>query len=642
MTIKRVTLNDPEAQSADPVADNVAALKTLFPAAVADGRIDFDTLRQLLGDEVDDGDERYGLNWPGKRRARRLALTPSTGTLRPAREDSVDWNTTRNLMIEGDNLEVLKLLQKSYAGAVNLIYIDPPYNTGSDFVYPDDYTDGLASYLKMTEQKDEKGITSTSNPQSSGRFHSRWLSMIYPRLLLSRYILSNDGAIFISCDEGEQANLRLALEEVFGAENFIANIIWQKKFARQNDAAFFSTMHDFIICVAKVSDTNREESWRLRLLQRSIDSNTGYANPDNDSRGEWASVVLSTKSGSSSLVYDIVTPSGRVCRPPEGRYWAYSQEKLQMMISDNRIWFGKQGSGVPRLKTFLSEVQDGLRPNTMWFHEEVSHNQEARQSLKALFDGEAVFDSPKPLDLLKQVLSIGSDKSAVVLDFFAGSGSLGHAVMDQNASDGGDRRYILVQLPEPLDPKNKDQQSAAAFCDKIRKPRNIAELTKERLRRAAKKVIAENADTSVDLGFRVYKLSTSNFRSWEPGEDLAADLLAAADNIVQDRTEDDLLTELLLKQGIDLTEPMVTETIAGAPVNAMGGGVLVVCLAPVTAASAEALADGIADWIERLNPVSAATIFFKDAGFENDVAKANIAAILAQRLDDKLLKVRSL
>jgi adenine-specific DNA-methyltransferase len=640
MTIDRVTLNDPEARSADPVAENFAALKALFPAAVADGRIDFDVLRQLLGDEVDDGDERYGLNWPGKRRARRLALTPSTGTLRPAREDSVDWDTTRNLMIEGDNLEVLKLLQKSYSGQVKLIYIDPPYNTGKDFVYPDSFSDTLGEYLRLTGQVDDDRQSLSSNSETSGRFHTNWLNMMMPRLLAAKPLLADDGAIFINIDDTEVSNLRLLCDLVFGGENFVANIIWQKKYAVSADEPGIAPMHDTIVVYRK------SDLFQRGLLPRTETQNSRYTNPDNDPRGEWASdnyVSNKSKEERPTLWYAIKHPrTGEDVWPEPHAVWRYSPDKHAVLEAEGRLYWGPdQGYRRPRMKRYLSEVQQGLVPSTWWPFQEVGHNDEAQKGLGELL-GRKVFSTPKPVRLLDRIIEIGGSVDGIHLDFFAGSGTLGHAVMERNLTDGGCRRYIAVQLPEPLDPDDSDQKTAANFCEEIGKPLTLAEITKERLRRAAAKIRIDHPDTKADLGFRVYKLATSNLRAWEPGEDLAADLLAAADNIVQGRTEDDLLTELLLKQGIDLTEPMLTETVAGAPVHAMGGGVLVVCLAPVTAANAEALADGIADWIMRLNPVAATTVFFKDAGFEDDVAKANVAAILEQRLEDQLLKVRSL
>lgn len=669
MTIERVTLNDPEAQSADPVVANITALKTLFPAAVADGLIDFDTLRQLLGDKVDDGDERYGLNWPGKRRARRLALTPSLSTLRPLRNDGLNESKTQNVVIEGDNLEVLKLLGKSYAGKINLIYIDPPYNTGNDFVYPDDYNHSLKSYLTLTGQSEEDGIGLTSNPESSGRYHTDWLNMMYPRLMVARQLLSEDGLIICHIDEHEVSRLTALLESVFGEENEAGILVWDKRNPK-GDATGLAYQHETIVLwtrnLTAFSSQNglvRPKTNAKSMIDKAAELVKKYGTSHiADAERDYSAWLRKQPVSGGEAAYSRLDANGDVYRPvsmawpnkkkapdeyfiplkhpdtgkdcpvPE-RGWRNPPATMHTLLEAGRILFGNDHSTQPQRKYLL---KDNLSENL------ASILSYAGSDDALLAELGIPFDNPKPIAVARELIRTGARNDAIILDFFAGSGTVGHAVMAQNASDGGNRRFILVQLPEPLSPENKGQKVAAQLCAKLRKPSNIAELTKERVRRAAAKVGKEHIGTNADLGFRAYRLASSNLKAWEPGHDLAADLLAAADNIVPGRTEDDLLTELLLKQGIDLTEPMVTKTISGLPVHAMGGGVLVVCLAPVIAANAEALADGIADWIEMLNPVSAATIFFKDAGFENDVAKANVAAILEQRLDDKLLKVRSL
>ena len=659
MTIERVNLNDPEARNADPAAANIEALKTLFPAAVADGKIDFDALRQLLGDEVDDGNERYGLNWPGKRRARRLALTPSTGTLRPAREDSVDWDTTRNLMIEGDNLEVLKQLQKSYAGEVKLIYIDPPYNTGNDFVYPDDYSDTIGSYLRRSGQIGEGGEFSTSNPQSSGRFHTDWLNMISPRLAVARSLLSPDGIIAISIDENELSNVLTVCDEIFGEECLVGVIAVQLNPRGRHLDRFIARTHEYICLYARDTDNNPTlriaKDERMTAEYRKKDDRGLYRELELRNRNPafnrltrpnlFYPIYVNPVTGSVSVTQDAEHTAEVFPKNSEGgdSCWTWGRDKLSR---DREIVSGRAVSdGSYRIyrKDYLVDEDGGgatTLPKGLWIDKTIN-NDLGKKRIQDLF-AETVFSFPKSPHLISKIIDMAAPPGSLVMDFFAGSGTTGDAVFQSNVKDGGARRFIMVQLPEPLEVNDKDQKAAADFCDKIGKPRNIAELTKERLRRASEKMISQHRQTQADLGFRVYKLATSNLRAWEPGDDLATDLLAAADNIVPDRTEDDLLTELLLKQGIDLTEPMATETITGVPVHAMGGGVLIVCLAPVTAANAEALADGIADWTLRLNPVAATTMFFRDSGFENDVAKANVAAILEQRLEDKLLKVRSL
>jgi adenine-specific DNA-methyltransferase len=637
--IPPVTAVDPEAQSANPVAANLEVLKALFPDAFTEGRIDFDVLRQLLGDAIDDGDEKYGLNWSGKRRARRLALTPSLGTLLPAPQESVDWATTRNLMIEGDNLEVLKLLQKSYAGKVNLIYIDPPYNTGNDFVYPDDYADSLGNYLRRTRQVDEGGVRTTSNAETSGRFHTEWLNMMYPRLFLARSMLRPDGVLFVNIGDTESDNARKLCSEIFGEENFVAHICWQKKYAVSQDDPGIGSMHDNILVFSKSAE------FRRRLLPREDKQLSRYRNIDQDPRGPWAAdnyIGNNSKDERPTLWYPIKHPiTGEDVWPKESAVWRYSKEKHQQIEAEGRLYWGPNNNYErPRIKKFLNEIQDGVVPSTWWPFSEVGHNDEAQKETAALL-APKVFTTPKPIRLLRRIIEISGSAESVVMDFFAGSGSTAHAVMEQNALDGGSRRFIAVQIPEPLSPNDKDQRIAADFCDSIDKPRNIAELTKERLRRAGAKIKADAPDSSADLGFRVYKLAISNLKAWGPGEDLAADLLSAADNLAPGRTEEDLLVELLLKQGIDLTEPAMSRIIADRTVHSFGGGVLMACLGGVAAAGAETLANGMAQWVLDLKPVAPTTIFFKDAGFQNDQAKTNVDAILRQRLDDQLLKVRS-
>lgn len=621
----KLTAHDPETQSADLIADNIDHLKALFPEACTEGKIDFEVLKQLLGGAVEEREEKYGLNWHGKRRARQLALTPSTGTLRPCPADSVDWDTTRNLMIEGDNLEVLKLLQKSYAGKVKLIYIDPPYNTGKDFVYPDDYRDNIRNYLKLTGQV-EGGQKISSNTEASGRFHTDWLNMMYPRFKLAHSLLQTDGYLFVSIDDNEVHNLRQLLNEVFGDENFVANVVWQKKYTRANDAQFFSDNHDHILVFAR----SKEDS-NLALQPRTSEQEAAYGNPDNHLKGPWKATPLHAKSGSNTAAYKF--KNGIRWVPPTGTYRRFSDTTMAEMEQGDEIWFGSDGQSTPSRKSFLSEVKAGVTPVTIWLHDEVGHNHEANNELKALL-GQGVFENPKPTRLIRRMIELATnkDESAIVLDFFAGSGTTGHAIMAQNATDNGNRRYILVQLPEPLDLDNKDQKTAADFCDKLRKPHTIAELTKERLRRAAKKIKDENPLFAGNLGFRVFKLDSSNIRAWEPDRDnLPQSLLDATDHLKTDREEQDILFELLLKLGLDLTIPIEKKTIAGKTVHSIGAGVLLVCLAPqIAAAEVEPLALGLVDWHKELAPVGDSQLVFRDSAFADDVAKTNLTAILQQ------------
>jgi adenine-specific DNA-methyltransferase len=623
--IKKLNLNDPETRSVDIIAGNVEALKALFPEAFEEGRIDFEALKSLLGGAVDERDEKYGLNWHGKRRARQIALAPSTGTLLPCPEESVDWSTTQNMMIEGDNLEVLKLLQKSYAGKVRLITIDPPYNTGKDFVYPDDFRDSIENYLELTGQV-EGGRKITSNTEASGRFHTDWLNMMYPRLKLARNLLSNLGWIAISVDDGEVSRLRAALDEIFGEENFIANIVWQKKYTRANDAQYFSANHDHILVFAK----NRETA-SLGRVERGESQISAYGNPDEHPKGVWKATPLHARSGSNTSAYTFA--KGMTWAPPTGTYRRYSDQTMKNLEQDNAIWFGADGKQVPQRKSFLAEMEEGMVPVTIWDHKFAGNNHDASSELKSLNMG-GVFTSPKPTLLIRREMELFSDinDSDIIMDFFAGSGTTAHAVLAQNALDGGNRKFVLVQLPELIRAENKDQKVAAIFCEEAGLPMNIAELTKERVRRSAKKIKKEAPLFKGDTGFRVFKLASSNIRAWEPDSaDVEQSLLKNAEHLVQGRKEQDVLYELLLKLGLDLCVPIETKTIAGKAVNSVGGGALIVCLADgLTKDIAEPLGAGIVAWRAALAPAVDTRVVFKDSGFVDDIAKTNMAAILNQ------------
>jgi adenine-specific DNA-methyltransferase len=405
--MQKITADDLVAASADIVAANIEQLKALFPEAVTEGKIDFEVLKQVLGGAVEEREEKYGLNWHGKRRARQLALTPSTGTLRPCPEESVDWNTTQNLMIEGDNLEVLKLLQKSYAGKVKLIYIDPPYNTGKDFVYPDDFQDNIKNYQMLTGQIDSDGRKVTSNTETSGRFHTEWLNMMYPRLRVARNLLRQNGAIFVSIGDQEVARLRLVMDDIFGEENFIATIVWQKKQSPQNDATNVSDMHDYVVVYAKQARTSNADSegWLRNKIEREASQEARYSNRDNDPRGDWTSGDLTcnkTAEERPNLYFSIRNPiTRREVWPSKTRVWGYEKPVMKQLLDDNRIWWGTDGQNVPRLKVFRSEVDDGVVPSTWWTRDFASDNQDARRELRALFPEGDVFDTPKPTRLIR-------------------------------------------------------------------------------------------------------------------------------------------------------------------------------------------------------------------------------------------------
>ncbi len=640
-SMKKLTDSDPETKSPDLVARNLSQLKALFPELVTEGKegvaVNLDVLKQLVGDQtVTDAEEKYGLNWHGKRRARQLALTPSTGTLRPCLEDSVDWDTTQNLMIEGDNLEVLKLLQKPYAGKVKLIYIDPPYNTGKDFVYPDNYRDNIKNYLELTGQV-EGGRKISSNTEASGRFHTDWLNMMYPRLKLARNLLQDDGVVIVSIDDAELSNLNAVLSEIFGEENFQADISWQKRYTRSNNTVDFTTVIEHLLVYSK------SESFIVNLLERTQEADARYSNPDNDKRGPWKGASLlnpATPQQRPNLAYPIKNPNTGKVTNPTTNAWRRSRDEFMRLQNEGRLYWGIDGKQpVPAIKMFLSEARN-ITPINFWDHNFAGNTDDGTRELSDLF-GDKVFDNPKPVQLIRRVLEHGSDSRSIVLDFFAGSGTTGHAVIAQNAADNGDRRYILVQLPEPLSTHNKDQHIAAEFCHKLGKPPNIAELTKERLRRAAKKIREANPMFPCDLGFRVFKLASSNIRAWEPNRDnLDQTLLASVEHLKPERSEADILYELLLKLGLDLCVPIEKRGIAGKAVHAIGGGVLIVCLADkISRTEVEALALGIVVWHKELAPASDTTCIFRDSAFADDVAKTNLVSILQQH---GLYAVRSL
>ena len=634
--MKKLDAESPETKSADIVAGNIDALKALFPDAFAEGKIDFEVLKGLLGGAVDERDEKYGLNWHGKRRARQIALTPSTGTLLPCPDESVDWDTTQNLMIEGDNLEVLKLLQKSYAGKVKLIYIDPPYNTGKDFVYPDDFRDSIGNYLQLTGQV-EGNRKLNSNTESSGRYHTDWLNMMLPRVKSAYSLLKKDGALFISIDDTEIIRIRALCDEIFGEENFLACITWERADSPRMDAEFFSVKHDYILAYAK----SLEDFKVIRKRYEGDDLPEHFNKTDEDGRTYYLKPLRAmggqgeTRAARPLLYYPIDAPDGTQVYPKlqgggDGA-WRWSRKKLADEI--RRIEWSKSASGWAPSYRIYADESAGKPPETILYNDDVGSNRTGTAEVKALFGDIKVFDAPKPKNLIRRLVEITSaDDGDIVLDFFAGSATTAHAVLEQNAIDRHRRRFVIVQMPEPLDIDAKEQKIAAEFCDMIGKPRNISEITKERIRRAGTKIKSDSPLFEGDFGFRVFKLASSNIRAWEPdAADLENSLLKNAEHLVQGRKEQDVLYELLLKLGLDLCVPIETKTIAGKTVHSIGGGALIACLADgLTKDVIEPLASGIVAWRAALAPAVDTRVVFKDSGFADDIAKTNMAAILTQ------------
>lgn len=607
-------------------------LKQLFPDAFSEGKIDFDVLKQLLGSEVDDSEERYGLNWHGKRQARQIALTPSRGTLRPCQEESVNWDSTQNLMIEGDNLEVLKLLQKSYSGKVKLIYIDPPYNTGKDFVYPDNFQDNVQNYLELTGQTDGNVKLST-NTETSGRYHTDWLNMMYPRLKLARNLLHKSGVIFLTIDGNEASNLEILLNDVFGEENKIASICWQKKVSPANDAKWFSSDHDTILVYAANKDL-----WRPNKLPRTGEQLGNYRNPDCDPLGDWNSATYTcnkSKHERPNLYYPIKNPNTKEdIWPKDSAVWRYAKDVTDKYISENRLYWGSDGKAkYPRIKLYLSEM-DNVVPRSVWSYADVGHTQQASNEIKSLFDGDQIFDTPKPTKLIQRLIQLSSKHdNDIVLDFFAGSGTTAHSVFLQGCDDSIKRKFILVQLPELLSQENREQRGSLEFCRKLGLKPTISELTKERLRRAGAKVSADNPDWQGDTGFRVFKLDTSNIRPWSAdAASLDAQMQASLSPLLEDRSQDDVMTELLLKRGIDLSVRLEVRDFDGLRVTCAGNGMLFTCLeSHIPASSIEALASGLTTWHRELGGSADAVCYFIDEAFENNVAKSNLCATLVQQ-----------
>ena len=605
--------------SPDLSQDNIAKLRELFPGCVTEARdevtgklrlaVDFDQLKQELSDHIVEGpQERYRLDWPGKREALVLANAPITKTLRPEREESVDFDTTQNLFIEGDNLEALKLLQENYLGKVKMIYVDPPYNTGKDFIYKDSFTESTTDFLKRSRQEDSEGGRLVANTEANGRFHSAWLSMILPRLKLARSLLTDNGVIFISIDDREIDNLLKVCTEVFGEKNFLGTILWKKK-TNGNNTGYIPPVHDYIVCFGR----NAQESSILGFNVSDEYLAKTYTNPDNDPRGPWTTSDLSANH--EGPYFDIVnTTTGATYRPPEGRYWVFNEAEVKRRIQDGRIIFGKTGKAGPIQKKYLSErTSMRFKPESWW--DKHGLNEDGTTEMAELF-APKVFDHPKPTEMLKRLVEIGSGDGDIVLDFFAGSGSTFHSALIQEAKDGLNRKSIAIQLTEIL--------AENAVARKKLGYETLPQLTKERIRRAGQKILTGDChpDWNRDVGFRVLKVDTSNMKDiyYRPDEVKQADLLDMVDNVKEDRTAEDLLFQVLVDWGVDLTLPIRRETVQGKTVFFVDENALVACFER-----------GVTeDLVKELASHEPLRVVFRDNGFVSDAVKINVEQIFRQ------------
>ena len=566
--------------SLNKVDDNIKKIGTLFPNCVTERKndageveyaIDFDMLKQELSSVVVEGkEERYQFTWPDKKKSILAANAPISDTLRPCREESVDFDNTQNLYIEGDNLAVLKLLQETYLGKIKMIYIDPPYNTGNDFVYNDDFAESAEEYLAHSGQFDEEGNRLFSNTESNGRFHTDWLNMLYPRLKLAKDLLTDDGVIFISIDENEVQNLRKVCDEIFGELNFISQLGWQKVYSPKNQARYFSNDYEFILCYCK--DINH---FSLRMLPRTAEMNARYKNPDNDPRGDWKPGDCVGSGERKNGYYDVISPiTGKVFNVPQGKHWVYAPETMKQLLDDNRIYFGKDGNAFPAVKQFLCDVS-GRRASSLLMYEDYGHTDMAKKDLIKLFQDlvKVPFDTPKPVKLIKMLSILGSGDNDIILDFFSGSATTAQSIFELNAEDtNSNRKFILVQLPEPLE----NNEGAAKIG-----LHTIADVGKERIRRAGTKVKDDAGMLAADLdtGFRVLKLDSSNMKDvyYTPDEYEINMFDMLSDNIKEDRTPEDLLFQVMLDLGVLLSSKIEEEIIAGKKVFNVADGFLYAC-----------------------------------------------------------------
>ena len=587
---------------------NLEKMKELFPEVFEEGKIDFDKLRLILGDEVEDKEERYEFTWHGKNNAIRIVQTPSTGTLIPDKESSKNWDNTENLYIEGDNLEVLKLLQKSYFSKVKMIYIDPPYNTGNDFVYQDDFRDNIANYQEITNQ------STKANPETNGRFHTNWLNMMYPRLKIARNLLSEDGIILISIDEYEFHNLKKICDEIFGEDNFVGNIPRKTKSSTNDANNNFNNQQDYILVYRK------SEKGILKGIEKDFKN---YRNPDNDSNGPWKSGDPSAKSGGTGTYFEIKNPyTGKGDLPPKGRFWAFNKDSLEKYINNGKIIFRKEYKEKERgfiFKTYLNQLGSKYKPiDSLMFTDNIYMNQNATKELN---DMDIFFNYSKPVDLMIDLIKyFMNDRNGIVLDFFSGSATIAHSVIQQNIQDRGNRKFIMVQLPELTEEKSEAYKAGY---------KNICEIGKERIRRAGDKIVSENKDKegieNLDIGFKVFKLDSSNLKSWDSSIDnLEQNLLDMESNLKKDRTNEDLLYEILLKSGVELTAKIEEIKVGYNTLYNIGQGALLACLD-------DRITQDVIDEIPKhRSPFMDTKVIFKEAGFMSDAAKINAVQNLKQ------------
>jgi adenine-specific DNA-methyltransferase len=639
MTIEKLDTTTP-----DLTQQNIERLLELFPECRTEGSrddapmVDFDLLRQALSDYLVEGPtERYRLDWPGKRQALLTANTPIDKTLRPMREESVDFDTTRNLFIEGDNLDALKLLQETYLGKVKMIYIDPPYNTGGEFLYNDNFVEREEEHRKTAGADAEIEGRLIANLPSGGRFHSKWTSMMYARLKVARNLLRDDGVLFATIDDHEVDTLLKVLKEIFGEHCHAGTVIWRKK-ASPDARSTIGSVHDYLLVFVKDVQRVKDAIGKMAISEKRKKS---FSNPDNDARGPWASVDMTGMTGRATKdqFFEIELPSGRKVSPPEGRSWGLVERTFIELRKDNRIWFGAGGDNVPRVKRFLSEVEGQTVP-TYWDFREVGSNEDASSELLELFEAPKLFDTPKPLALIRRMLEIGTNpnSSDIVIDFFAGSSSTGHAVFEQNVMDGGSRKIVLVQSPEPT-PIESDARKVGY--------ETISQLSRDRIRRAGKKILHGNPSKAVhlDLGFRAFRIDNGNFQDTTitPKDATQASLAGMVDHIKDDRTDEDLLFGALLRWGVDITLPVEQRELAGRkvwfvdpPEDGSGKGAALIACFERPKSGKGGIDTSLADAMSELAPLR---VLFRDDGFADDAAKENVHSRFQQRAPDTQVRV---